>query len=278
MAVLLASGDVVCAGLHHTQAAIGPTTSFHYAANSNFAKSSYVPGALGFNVADVSDRPTLDATPSGVMGLVWLPGCSGATSSFTSAAGAFAGDPKLFGFYLADEPNASNCAPAKLKGAADWVHQNIAGAKTFIVLENLCASSSPCFSNSTDVALNPANTDVDLYGLDPYPVRTEVSSPNYSMINNYVSAAKVAGFPLADIVPVYQAFGGNNAWRDDGGGYFQLPTAAQEQQMMSVWAGLVPNPVFDYTYSWGVQSGDIALSDAPSDLQQVFLDHNSGSG
>src|SRR5207253_3026636 len=72
----------------------------------------------------------------------------------------------------------------------------------------------------------------------------------------------------SQIVPVYQAFG--------GGGYsaWILPTATQEQQILSTWGALVPNPAFDYAYSWGVQSSDTALENTPS-LQSVFAAHNA---
>jgi hypothetical protein len=43
---------------------------------------------------------------------------------------------------------------------------------------------------------------------------------------------------------------------------------------MSTWRGLIARPAFDYAYSWGVQSGDTALSDAPASLQQVFAANN----
>ncbi len=72
-------------------------------------------------------------------------------------------------------------------------------------------------------------------------------------------------------MPVYQAFG--------GGSYasYILPTAAQEQAILSEWGSVLPNPAFDYTYSWGSQDGDTALSQ-DSALQQVFAAHNNGGG
>jgi serralysin len=38
---------------------------------------------------------------------------------------------------------------------------------------------------------------------------------------------------------------------------------------------LVPTPVFDYTYSWGVQNGDQTLKESPA-LQPILLTHNGG--
>ena len=84
-----------------------------------------------------------------------------------------------------------------------------------------------------------------------------------------VQAAESIGIPQKDLVPVYQAFG--------GGGYASwiLPTAAQEQAILSEWGSVLPNPAFDYAYSWRTQQGDAALGQDPA-LQQVFAAHNSG--
>src|SRR5207248_1445429 len=51
---------------------------------------------------------------------------------------------------------------------------------------------------------------------------------------------------------------------------------SQEQQIMSTWAPLVPNPVFDYAYSWGTQNSDQALEGSTA-LQAVFEAHNTAS-
>jgi hypothetical protein len=76
------------------------------------------------------------------------------------------------------------------------------------------------------------------------------------------------GIPLAQIVPVYQAFG--------GGGYpsWTLPTPDQLRAILTTWAGLVPTPAFDVTYSWGSQLGDDALVTSPA-LRAVMLANNS---
>jgi hypothetical protein len=96
---------------------------------------------------------------------------------------------------------------------------------------------------------------------------------NDNIINLAVNAAESAGIPEADIVPVYQAFGGGY-FTDDGGGQWILPTAQQETDILNTWGPLVPTPVFDYTYSWGSQRYDQSLQGSTS-LQQVFAGHNS---
>ena len=240
-----------------------PTTALHYTANGNFVNGVYAPGADGFNLADVGSVSELNALPPGVKGLVYLGLTNGADANFQATVIAFKNNPNLYGFYLADEPGPG--LAANLKAESDWIHANIPGAKTFIIEENMSSDTSPTF------VYTPANTDIDLYGLDPYPVNINVPN-NYDLatINAAVQTAEADGIPQSAIVPVYQAFG--------GGGYSDwiVPTPAQEQQILSTWGSVVPNPAFDYAYSWGVQVNDTALSTDPG-LQAVFAAHNGAS-
>jgi hypothetical protein len=252
-----------------------PVTSLHYASNGNFSQSGrYLPEADGFNLADVdssaesSDKSGLDSLPGGVSGLVWLGDCSGATAAFRSFVDAFAGDPKLFGFYVMDEPAPSTCPARNLLAEDDWIHAHVTGAKTFAILENLGSATQPTFAGS----YTPRNSGLDLIGLDPYPVRSELRQPDYTEIAEYVRLAEATGWPGSSIVPVYQAFGGGN-YPDDANGYWVLPTAAQERQMLALWAAVVPHPQFDYAYSWGSQEESTALSQSPA-LRAVFTEKN----
>ena len=103
--------------------------------NANFdSNGNYLPGADGFNLADVSDVDTLNSLPSGVVGLVWVGLCNGADSTFTATIQPFIGNPKLFGFYLMDEPDATGqyaplCTAANLMAESNWIHAHVPGAK-----------------------------------------------------------------------------------------------------------------------------------------------------
>ncbi|MGH3283498.1 MAG: hypothetical protein ACRDPD_02235 [Streptosporangiaceae bacterium] len=250
-------------------------TTLHYTANGSISGSgAYLPGTLGFNMADVSASGRLPHLPKGVKALVWLGDCGGVTSSFQSQVHPFRDRSQVWGFYLMDEPDPSSCPAANLKAESDWIHANDPGAKTFIIEQNLSASYQPSYVGG----YTPRNSDIDYYGLDPYPCRNDtypvsLHGCNDSYITKAVAAAEHVGIPQADIVPVYQAFGGGR-YIDDGNGTYRLPTAAQERQILSTWSRLIRRPAFDYAYSWGVQNGDTALSDAPSSLQQVFAAHN----
>jgi hypothetical protein len=239
-----------------------PVTSLHYTANDNFGPSgAYLPGADGFNLADVGDKGALDSLPDGVLGLVWLGDCGGATAAFRDQVDAFAGDPKLFGFYVTDEPDPSSCPAGAIRAEDDWIHAHVPGAKTFAILQNLGADDSPDFT-----AYTPDGTGLDLIGLDPYPV-TSGGPPDYREIAGYVAAAQAAGWPVDRIVPVYQAFGNSSE------GDWLLPSTDQERVMLADWAAVTPTPVFDYAYSWGSQSGDTGLAQSPA-LQALFAAKN----
>lgn len=252
-------------------------TRLHFAANGNFDPSgAYAPGRIGFNLADVTDVATLDALPAGVKGLAWVGRCGGVDAGFLEVVRPYLGHKKLFGLNLMDDPdptgrNTSACAADKLKAEADWIHANMPGAKTFIALMNLGSSRKPSFAGS----YNPANSHVDLFGVSPYPCRSELRGCDFDMIGRFVAAAEAAQIPKDAIVPVFQSFGGG-LWRDDGGGRYRLPTNAEEQQIIARWDALVPNPAFDYVYSWGRQRDDNALQASPG-LQAVFLHRNTSN-
>jgi hypothetical protein len=252
----------------------GPRTALHYAANHNFdVNGSYAPSRAGFNLADVAGANQLRSLPEGVMGLVWLGKCNGVDETFLEAVRPYVGSRNLFGFYLMDDPDPTGryfplCTAENLKLESDWVHANMPGVVTFVVLMNMATTKSPSFINT----YTPATTHVDLFGLDPYPCRTELRECDYDMIDRFIAAAEAWGIPRDRIVPVYQAFG-EGLWSDGGRGKYILPTADQENEMLARWGALVETPVFDFAYSWGSQRADRAVENSP-ELQVVFLHHN----
>jgi hypothetical protein len=246
---------------------IGSLTHWHYTANGNFGSSGrYLPGAVGFNLADVSSVSELDSLPAGVLGLVWLGYCGGPNRRFQAMVSPMIGNPKAFGFYVMDEPDPRTCPPANMKAECDWIHRYMPSAKTFAILENHGSPTSPTFAHS----YTPESSGLDLVGLDPYPVRSDLPSPDYLEIAGYVQAAEAVGWPQSSLVPVFQAFGAGS-W--SGGGTWTLPTPDQEQQLLAIWASVLPVPLFDFAYSWGQQNHDQSLSMSPG-LQQIFAAHN----
>ncbi|MCA0316687.1 MAG: calcium-binding protein [Proteobacteria bacterium] len=248
----------------------------HYVAGGGIeSNGQYTAGTAGFNLADVQSLEQLNALPEGVKGLVWLDKAEGVTSEFIATVSQYIGNGKLWGFYLADEPDptgqwGTKVSAADLKAESDWIHANVPGAKTFIVMMNMGMTSDPTYMNT----YNPANTGIDYYGLDPYPIRTG-GNIDLSSINKNVEAAIKAGIPLEAIVPVYQAFGGGG-WSTDTGGKYVMPTSAQMKAMIDHWETVVPDPAFDYAYHWESQNGDQALS-TNSALLDVFRQHNAAT-
>lgn len=275
VAVVLGAGAFLLQSLvFDTTTRAEAPTALHFASNGNFGPTgSYLPGAADFNLADVSSLAQMDSLPDGARGLVWIGQCNGADDKFISTVRPFIGHGKLFGFYLMDDPDPTGqhfplCAADNLKAESDWIHANVPGAQTFILLMTMTSSRTPSFKDT----YNPANSHVDLYGIDPYPCRTELNGCDYGQIDRYVAAAEAAGVPRNKMVPVYQTFGGGR-WINDGGGRYVLPTASQMQQIFARWDALLPTPVFDFAYSWGPQNGDWALAGSP-ELQALFLRRN----
>jgi hypothetical protein len=238
--------------------AIGPSTPWHFTPAANFAFGAYNapgdPGSAGFNLVYVNSPSQLALIPAGDKALVDMgPMTNGVDSNFLNAIRPYIGNPKVFGFYLADEPNPAVVPASNLKAESDWIHANDPGAKTFIVLYG------------DYQGYTPSNTDIDLVGLDPYPIRTW--GVDYSTIPAAVIATERLGWSRDQIVPVYQAFG--------DAGTFVVPTAEQEQEILAIWGMLTPNPAFDYAYSWG-EWGAKSLVDFP-DLQAVFMVHNTNT-
>src|SRR5438270_12210535 len=170
--------------------------SLHYAANANFVNGQYVPAQDGFNLADASSLSEVNSLPAGDKALVWLGMGDGVTSAFISAVQPFIGNAKVYGFYLADEPDPTGqygtlMTAANLKAESDWIHANDPAAKTLIVLMNMGSDTNPSFANT----YNPANTGIDLFGVDPYPVQAQFNGANYSIIAAAVQAAEAWGIP-----------------------------------------------------------------------------------
>jgi hypothetical protein len=269
------SAIVVFDGRAQSQPANGPATDLHYAPAGNFdSAGGYLPGATGFNLADVSSPALMPYLPDGVKALVFLGLCDGANAEFIDRVTKFlAYRAKVFGFYLMDEPDSTGrhsppCTAENLKEESDWIHLHLAEAKTFFVLMSRGPSTAPDFTGT----YTAADTHVDLFGIDPYPCRTDIDGCDFGMIKSYVDAAIRWGIPTDRIVPVYQTFGAGG-WRNDGGGKYVLPNQSEMEHMLLIWNGLAPHPVFDYAYSWGSQSSDQSLMGSAV-LQKVFAAHN----
>lgn len=278
------------------------TVSLHAAFNTQGDITKLI--ELGFNLFDVTGSKTNPADtlaivndlPEGTMALVWLgnlgnappgqdcpaPGFSDA--EFKAVVDILANSPKVFGYNLADEPHPTACPEAAniIKVRSDYIHTNAPGQKSYITIQdgsNMCPASEGCEYN----ALRPEITHVDLIGIDPYPCHfNNTGQPvkcDISKISERVQTAQANGIPVSAIVPVFQAFGQEG--RLDGKSiYYRTPTTKEFQDMLNLWASLVPTPAFDFAYTWGIQCNESScpapqtLKNHP-ELQILIKQHNS---
>ncbi|RWE09526.1 MAG: calcium-binding protein [Mesorhizobium sp.] len=243
--------------------------ALHFAAGGSATEVA----SAGFNLVDVQYIDQVNELPDGMKAMVWLNEGEGVTQSFIDKVTPFLGNPKVYGFFLVDEPDPTGQYHTQvdaedLKAESDWIHARMPDAKTFITAMDMGSAENPDFSNT----YNYDNTHIDLFGISAYPVRTGTDTVDYDMIDRTVAAAVESGIPVSQIVPVHQTFGGGN-WTTNTGGKYVMPTADQLQTMMDHWNELVPSPEFDFAYAWGSQEGDVALESSP-ELQAVFREHN----
>jgi hypothetical protein len=274
-----------------------PAPKLHFATGTKQNQSLAL--SLGFDVMDVSGshtdpsetKSTVDALPAGVRALIWVgnldnsncttPGYSDA--QYQALVDALGNDPKVYGWYISDEPHPLTCtnAVSDIRGRADYLHAHSSFQKAFIVVvdgSHRCGIDLGCEYR----ALQPANTDVDLVGLDPYPCHYGSSGNpvpcNYGLISTRVSLALANGTPLAAIVPLIQTFGQEG--RTSGSVYYRTPSPDELSTILSTWAAAVPAPPFEYAYSFGTQCSSTscpapqALDNHP-ELQPIMRAHNS---
>ena len=237
------------------QPASAARTTHHFIANLDGATR---PHRLGYDVFDTgSSRAAIAALPRGVKALVWLgQKCpTAANDEFRATVRRLARNPRVFGYFLSDEPHVADCpgGPGALATRTAFIRSASAGRQhSFIVLEH-----------EDYRAFRPAVTGASLVGIDSYPC--SVNGCRYSKITEKVRMARAAGIGLAQIVPVCQAFG-----QEGIGSYYRMPTARQERRILRTWAAAVPHPVMDYTYGWRHQSSaNPTLADSPA-LQRVL--------
>lgn len=218
----------------------------------------------GWNLIDVGSQWAADRLPAGAKGLVWVgdydnDSCAWELSdaSLKAKVTAAAGDPKVFGYLLSDEPNPYACpnAPAQHKARSDLVHSIDGRTETVIVLD-----SNGFKGRATNDALEqlPRWKDTaDYIGLDPYPCYQGLPC-DYGWIDKTIAAANAAGLRYWGVV---QAFN-DSSWR--------WPTAAELSYMLGQWAASKEAGYMAFAWTWAGAD----LSSRP-DLLDVFRRFNT---
>ncbi|MFD0686137.1 hypothetical protein [Actinomadura fibrosa] len=263
------------AAAHSAAARSAPGRPLHVALNMP-AEDQARAARLGYDLFDVApDEGAVAALPAGGRALLWVGNSTcgdfeiADTDDFAATVKRFAGNGRVYGWYLSDEPNPDECPGIveKIRRRADIVHRYAPGQKAFASLTDWPMRP-----------LRPSAAHLDLIGLDPYPCRAGRSGCDLDVIDTMVGQAARAGFPRRMIVPVVQTFGQSC---NDGERTWRLPGAAELRSILDRWDRLVPSPAFDISYSWGRQDewACPALADADGsggrpDLQSVMKRHN----
>ena len=201
----------------------------------------------GYNLVDLGpDRAAIDALPAGERALVWIGNYSLSGCAFEmpdagvrQALTGLARDPKVAGYYIADEADdalpayGGHCPDvvAQIKQRSRLVHQLAPGAFTYEVVTE--PGNFAAFAHATDVM-----------GADPYPC-LRGRPCDWGEIPAYIAALNAAHVPR--YWASLQAFG-YGKWR--------TPTAAELAQMIgqwehSRWQG-------EQTFAWSYQGWSLA--------------------
>jgi hypothetical protein len=213
---------------------------------------------LGFTAVDVTPSQVEQLPPSR-KGLVWLGGYDRKTCSLATSDAALrqqfatyhlAGDPRVLGYFIADEPNTDHNCPqsvGQLRARTALVHSLDPDPQRFTL------------ANVDDPAEFAAfKSTVDVLATDPYPCR--IGRPcDTHLIPDRIADLRRAG--VRRYVAIVQAFAGA-PWR--------WPTARELQRMLGQWrrSGWCGALVFSWTWAGG------KLADHP-DLLAVLKAFNA---
>ncbi|TIY03328.1 MAG: calcium-binding protein, partial [Mesorhizobium sp.] len=105
--------------------------ALHFAAGGSATEVA----SAGFNLVDVQTVEQVNELPDGMKAMVWLNEGEGVTQSFIDKVTPFLGNPKVYGFFLVDEPDPTGQYHTQvdaedLKAESDWIHARMPDAKT----------------------------------------------------------------------------------------------------------------------------------------------------
>jgi hypothetical protein len=214
--------------------------------------------ADGWTLLDTGPyRSIIDALPAGTQALVWVGDYDNAScawqvsdATLTSEVKALAGDARVAGYFISDEPDPYACpdAPAEHAARSSLIHSLDPGKPTVIVVD----------SNSGQETLDQLalwKDASDVQGLDPYPCH--VNQPcDFGWIDQVIAAADAAGLHYWGMV---QAFSGED-WR--------WPTPAEESHMLGQWSASAWTG--SMTFAWDWSGNTLASQPALLDVLRAF--------
>jgi len=231
-----------------------------------FAYSNRLDQALmplyGYNLIDVATKSEADATPAGTLGQVWLYDYNNTTCSWEkddtyirNTVSPMADDPKVAGFYFANESDPIKCPNAiQQHKARSALIKSLAPNKYTI----LAVDSNWRDRFATQVPMWKGAADYLVYN----PYICYVGKPcDFAWLDTVLKAAEANGNPYFIAL---QAFAEGNEWR--------WPTPDEERQMLNRLKGPNLSLLHGYmTFSWN-WSNDPLLNHP--DVLQVIKDFN----
>jgi acid phosphatase type 7 len=231
----------------------GGSIKYRYAFENQSGQD--VMASYGYNLIDVGSKWDADATPAGTQGLVWLgdytnaPTCNWEVPDATirTEVAAMANDPKVAGFFFANESDPYGCPTAVAQHKArNQLIKSLAPAKFTILTVD---------SNSGNTTLNQIplwKGSADYIDYNPY-ICYQGQACDYAWLDRIIQAADNAGNPYFIAL---QAFG-DSEWR--------WPTAAEETQMLNRLKTSGASGYMTFSWNWG---GDPLLNH-PTVLQAI---------
>jgi len=222
------------------------------------------PAASGFNLYDVNSKSDADLLPTGANAPAFLginAGWDDATCSWdltdsqiTTMVNNTKDDPKVYGYFVSDEPNPFLC-PNAVQAHRDRVAliRSLTSKPTVMVLD----------SNRGQETLDQIPLWVgvtDYVNLDIYPCYQALTSCKFDYERQVIAAADAAGL-------VY--WGGVQAFGDSE---FRWPTAAELQTQLDIWSASHWHGMMLFALTWA--GGN--LYDHP-DLVSALEAFNAGS-
>ena len=218
--------------------------------------------SYGYNLIDVGSKWDADQTPAGTQGLVWLgdytnaPTCDWEVPDATirSDVSAMANDPKVAGFFFANESDPYGCptAVAQHKARNQLIKSLAPGKFTILTVD----------SNSGNTTLNQIplwKGSADYIDYNPY-ICYQGQPCDYAWLDRIIKAADDAGNPYFIAL---QAFG-DSEWR--------WPTAAEETQMLNRLKTSNASGYMTFSWNW---NNDPLLNHAA--VLQAIKDFNLGT-
>ncbi|HUE30192.1 MAG TPA: hypothetical protein VMR79_04920, partial [Verrucomicrobiae bacterium] len=187
----------------------------------------------------VSSQSSADRLPARTSGLVWVGNYDNSTcdwevsdAALTAEITAMAGDPKVAGYDVSDEPDPFACpsAPAQHRARSELIHSLDPGKLTVMVAD---ANSGQASLDQIPLWVGAA----DYVGLDPYPCRRNAPC-DYAWIEAIIQAADRAGLSYWGVI---QAFA-DATWR--------WPTPREERHMLCQWAASRQSGYMVFSWAW----------------------------